>query len=858
MIKYNKPIMSKKYVKISFFVLSASLCLSATRTAGAQSIYERVLMPPAGLSSGGDPFLIALNPASMGLNVGWEGAYYHSELKSQDAIAGNGDAIYLTSPALWIFHLGFGFESVRPVQAWKEHWFVSEGRQTGNWSMLTFALAARLGDVASIGASLRTYVADENETFHRLTTWDAGIHLHPSPYMSLAMSVIDISTPKLPGLEGSIERTWGVGIAIRPLGRDILTLSFDNLMGQTSRNDILRGFVEVKPIRGLAIQALMEMWLGDSGFMDDQKDFAFQASLGLRFELPYVGVFGAAHMGNRIGSPYLGFTVGVRISGQYYLSLIMPKRLIKIDLDGSLDGEEAVELLLYLDAVRKEPSIRGVVLEMKGFEAMPGLVQDIVDAIDRMKEGGKQVFCYEAGLGSSASTYACSHATAYYFSPVGGTMIAGSKMRIFYYTGLLKKLGVNAQIFRIGDYKSFPETVTLEGPSEKAAEEYKDVLKDIYDGMTADIAQGRKFGNGASGASSVIAGGPYNSNEAVEKNLADGVIWEDQLRETIEKKIGKKVILSKQFDFSTKAPDKWTPGRRIGVVVISGTMVDGKSRKIPLLGFETAGSETIVDALDAAAKNPSIAAVVLRVDSGGGSAVAAEKIWRAVEQLAEKKPVVASFGSVAASGGYYAAVSADEIYAEPSTITGSIGIFMGKADLSELLKKIGINVAVFKEGGEKADMNAFYRPYTDEEIDKIKSEINYVYNIFLNRVSKGRKMDKSAVHDAAQGRIWSGMKAKQKGLVSKTGSFLDAVDRARKLAKLPSWAPVVSLTKKRPGFLMKVLASSISVDSQTKDLAHVLEGMVKKSDASKVISPLAVTIGSEEPLAMVDSVFLWE
>lgn len=844
--------------KILFLPVLTAISLAGIRTADAQSIYERVLMPPAGLSSGGDPFLIAWNPASMGLNSGWEGVYYHSELRSQDIIAGKGDAIYLTSPALWIFHLGFGFENVRPSQEWKDRWWAPEGRQMGSWSMLTFALAARLGDVASIGASVRTYAADENETFHRLTTWDAGIHLHPSPYMSLAVSVIDISTPKLPAPEGSIERTWGVGIGIRPLGRDILTLSIDNLLGQTSRNDILRAFVEVKPIRGLAIQALMEMWLGDVGFMDDARDVAFTASIGVRLELPYVGVFGAAHMGNRIGSPYLGFTVGVRVSGQYYLSVIMPRRFIKIDLDGGLDGEEAVDLLLYLDAVRKEPSIRGVVLDMNGFEAMPGLVQDIVDAIDRLKEGGKQVFCYEAGIGNSASTYTCSHATAYYFSPVGGTMLAGSKMRVFYYTGLLKKLGVNAQIFRIGDYKSFPESVTLEGPTEKAAEEYKDVLKDIYDGMTADIAQGRKFGKGASEASDIIAGGPYNSNEAVEKNLADAVIWEDQIRETIEKKIGKKVVLSKQFDFATKAPDKWTPGRQIGVVVISGTMVDGKSRKIPLLGFEMAGAETIVDALEGAAKNPSIAAVVLRVDSGGGSAIAAEKIWRAVKQLAGKKPVVASFGSVAASGGYYAAVSADEIYAEPSTITGSIGIFAGKADISELMKKVGISVAVFKEGSGKADMNAFYRPYTDEEVEKVRSEINHFYNIFLDRVSEGRKMDKGAVHEMAQGRIWSGKKAKQKGLVSKNGSFLDAVDRARKLAKLPSWAPVVSLTKPHKSFLMKLLASSISINAQAKDLAEIVGGMVKKSDASKVLSPLAVTMSSEEPLAMVDSVFLWE
>lgn len=840
--------------------MTASIVILSAAVVNAQSIHERVLMPPTGLSSSSDPFLISWNPAAMALTSGWEAVYFHSEIQSQNILPGTGDAAYITSPVFGPLYLGFGLENVRPAGDWKDAWGYGVVKP-GNWTMLTFAAAFRLQEIAAIGANVRTYIADENPRFDNVTTWDMGLHLHPSPYMAMTFSVHDISTPYTRLEAGgpiSIERTWGVGIAIRPLGRDFLTLSIDNLLGQTSKNDILRTFIEIRPVRGLAIQGLVEMWFGDIDPMSVDKDCEFQATVGLRLDLPNVGIFGAAHMADRMNSPYLGFSAGVRVSGQYYPSLIIPKRFVKVPLEGRLDGEEAVSMLLYFDAVKKEPSIRGIVLDVKSFRAMPGLIQDIIDGIDRMKKAGKKVFCYEEGIGNLSSAYLCSHADGYYIGPAGGTMLSGYRVRIFYYTGLLKKLGVNAQIFRIGEYKSFPEKLTLEGPSEESTEEHKDVLKDIFNNLTADIAEGRKFGRGADKTAEIIAKGPFNAHDAVDENLADGVIYRDEIKKTIEKKVGKKIVLSKKFNFSKKVPEKWSSGRKIGVVVITGTIVDGKSRKVPLLGLQTAGSETLVTILNKARKDPQVAALVLRVESGGGSGIASEKIWRAVKRLAEKKPVVASFGSVAASGGYYSAASATEIYALPSTITGSIGLFAGKADLSELLKKLGISVAVFKEGSDKADMNALYRPYTEKEIAVVKKEINYFYNIFLDRVAEGRGMKKGDVHEVAQGRIWSGLKAQRNGLVDKTGGFLDAVDRARKLAKLPSWAPVVSLTKKPKSIMEKLLSFAAPLDSGTKDLVEIVEEMVDKTEASRIISPLIITINNEEPLAMIDGVFLFE
>ncbi len=831
---------------------------SGVRPAAAQSIVERLVPPPAGLASSSNPFLISLNPAAMALTRSWEIEYYHTELKSQDVLAGTGDAVYATSPVFGPLYLGFGFENVRPPDEWSDTW-MPELTSKGSWSMLTFAMAFRLGEMASIGANIRKYKSDTNPRFDGVTSWDMAAHLHPSPYMSLMVSVHDISTPRLPYPDDSIERTWGVGVAVRPLGRDFLTISVDNLYGEVSRNDILRTYLEIKPVRGLAIQGLMEMWFGDEGFMDDTREFAFQASVGLRLDFPHVGIFGAVHMANRVGSPYLGFTLGARLSGQKYMSMAAPRRYLMVPLTGSVGGEDAVALMLYLDAARKEPAIRGVILDVQGFNAAPGTVQDIIDAVQRIKGMGKQVLCYSEGVASGSGLCVCSHADAFYLGPAGGTNFSGSKMRMFYFTGLLEKLGVNAQIFRVGKYKSYPEMLTLDGPSEESTKTHRELLEETFQSLTAEIAEGRKFEKGAEQAAALIAKGPYNALEMVDENLADGIIFRDQIAATIEKRIGKKINLTKKFDFSKKAPDTWMDGRRIGVVVISGTMVEGKTRTVPLLGYKLAGAETLVPVLEKARTDPKIAALVLRVDSGGGSAFASERIWRAVQRVAERKPVIASFGSAAASGGYYAAVAAHEIYAQPSTVTGSIGLFAGKADLTGLLGKLGISVTMWKEGGDRADMESWFRPYTKDEITFIKKQVTHFYNLFLDRVAEGRKMKKADIHAVAQGRVWSGRKAKELGLVDKNGGFLDAVDRARKLAKLPAWAPVVSLTKKKKkSLLMRLLGSSLSLGSKSEQLVEAIEEAAGKTETAKIVSPLIMTLDNEKPLAMAEYVILWD
>jgi protease-4 len=287
----------------------------------------------------------------------------------------------------------------------------------------------------------------------------------------------------------------------------------------------------------------------------------------------------------------------------------------------------------------------------------------------------------------------------------------------------------------------------------------------------------------------------------------------------------------------------------VGIITISGGIVEGKSRNVPVLGIDTAGDETLIKAIDGARKNPQITAVVLRIDSGGGSALASDRIWRAVQRLAEKKPVIASFGGVAASGGYYIAAPVTEIVASPSTVTGSIGLFYGKADLSELLDKLGVNVTVLETGGENVDMESWHRPYTDDEVALLQTQLEHFYNLFLERVAAGRGMTREQVHEIAQGRIWTGASALENGLVDSNGGLAFAIERARTLGEVPAWVAVQDLNP-APGLFQKIVSNFMarSDDGTVKDLAS----MLAQSTGLIELFPTAMFMLREEqtPLAL--------
>jgi protease-4 len=282
-------------------------------------------------------------------------------------------------------------------------------------------------------------------------------------------------------------------------------------------------------------------------------------------------------------------------------------------------------------------------------------------------------------------------------------------------------------------------------------------------------------------------------------------------------------------------------------VLIDGSIVDGENVDVPFLDVHMSGGRTIVKTIDDMAADSRIRAIVLRIDSPGGAVMASDQIWRAVKRARDKKPVIASMGDVAASGGYYAACAANEIWASPSTITGSIGIFYGKVDLAPIAEKFGVGITVAKRGAH-AGADSLYRPFTDEERAALADKIRLWYRQFIERVAVGRKMSPDKVDALARGRVYSGDAAKENGLVDHLGGFGSALLRARELAHLGPDAEVVVRPTRPSTLLDYVFQSGGARMNQNETLGLMPE--VLKPFLSRVY--LLSRFGAATPMALYE------
>jgi len=830
-------------------------CLAAILFAAegrAQIFSDRVLAPAGNITSGARAHMLALNPSAMTLTGGWEVEYMHAEVAGgQGLVPGTGDAVYGTARVFGPLYLGLGFEFVRPPSAYLDG-HLGAGYSAEGWAMGVFAIGARLGKMLSLGTSVRAWISPtDHDRMHGLAAWDVALHLHPCQYFSFLAAVYDLNAPSKGGMHPlAVERTWGMGMAVRPLGRDLLTIGVDNFVGERSRNDTLRLSLEGQIVRGVGIAATASLLFGDDYPMAGSADgdlFDVQVALALRIDTSHVGIWSAAHLttmqtGDGFdGGPVLGWLVGIRISGQRYKTVLAPRRYVPVPLEGDLEASGVAAWIIALDALSRDPLVDGLIVEPRSFAAPPGAIQDLREAIERVREKGKHVVCH-ADEATASAYYLCTAGDRIYIGPAGGVRLSGYSMRLVFFTGLLEKLGVNAQIVRIGEYKSYPEQFTLKSPSAPALEQDRELLGEVWSRIVADVAAGR--GMDYEKAASILEEGPFNAGEAVANGLADAVVYSDEVESLIEEDLGRRILVDSGYWSSSRRPDMWSAGKKkVAVLVVGGGIVEGKSRSIPLVGISLAGDKSLVKALDSARTDPSIGAVVLRVESGGGSSIASDRIWRAVHRLAQKKPVVASIGGVAASGGYYIVAPATEIYANPSSVTGSIGLFYGKADLSGLLSKLGISVTVLSEGGDRTDMDSWHRPYTPEEVAFLEKELDHFYNVFLARVSSGRGMTKEEVDEIGRGRVWSGSRAGEKRLVDRLGGLSSAIDRARELGKVPAWVPVVDITP-GPGLFEKIVGKFTGAkQGSVQDLAALLA----QAAGLGAVYPLAAALVRRDP-----------
>lgn len=444
-------------------------------------------------------------------------------------------------------------------------------------------------------------------------------------------------------------------------------------------------------------------------------------------------------------------------------------------------------LLTQLRKAKVDNRIAAVMLDIDFPGIGWGKADELRDAVKEFKTSGKPVYAYME-IGTNREYYIATAADKIFLPPPGDLYINGFAAEAMFYKGSLDKLGIEADVIQIGPkYKNAPDRYTRKEMSEGQREVINALLDEYYGRFTNGIAESRK--KAVEDVKVLIDDAPYNATQAKSLGLIDDAFYREQVDNELKTKLGykadDKLRTIKGGDYREIPSDSLglNKGERVAIIYASGAINVGRSSNGPLTG-EMAGSDTLVNAVNDAANDKAIKAIVLRVDSPGGSALASDLIWYALENAKAKKPVVVSMGDVAASGGYYIACNANKIVAEPSTITGSIGVFMGKPVVKGLYDWLGVtNEYVMR--GKNAGIFRETEKWTPEERQKMEAQTNGIYfDNFVPKVAQGRNKNTEEVNTLGQGRVWTGTQARSNGLIDEFGGLERAIDIAKELAGL--------------------------------------------------------------------------
>ncbi len=466
-------------------------------------------------------------------------------------------------------------------------------------------------------------------------------------------------------------------------------------------------------------------------------------------------------------------------------------------------------LLAQFRKAKTDKRITAVMLEIDESSAGWAKAEEIRGAIQDFRTSGKPVYAY-LEYGMNKDYYIATACDKVFVPPPGELFINGLAADVMFFRGSLDKLGIYPDIYQIGKYKSAGDTFTQKQMSDAHREFINSLLDDLYGRYIDGIAKARN--KSSDDIKALIDNSPYNAAQAKEAGLIDGALYHDEVEKELKKRLGYKdsdeLHIAKGSDYRQISQESLglNKGEKIAIVYAAGDITSGKSQ-FGGNGEETIGSDSLAKTLEEARNDQSIKAIVLRVDSPGGSGLASDIIWRAIESAKEKKPVVVSMSDVAASGGYYIACGANKIVAEPSTITGSIGVVGGKPVVKGLYDWLGItNEYVMR--GKNAGMFRETEKFNDSERKKFEEFLNSTYEDFITKVGKGRNRDKKDIDAIGQGRVWTGQQGKDRGLVDEYGGLDRAIEVAKQLAKIPADRGVQRIIMPKPPTFFEQLMSS--------------------------------------------------
>jgi len=705
--------------------------------------------------------------------------------------------------------------------------------QNGNSLAYRFGAGMELAKGSYFG-----YGIDFSKQMH--AEFALGMIYRPAEFVSIGATMNNFT-----GSNG-LNPNYRAGLALRPLGPRV-TLAADALF----KYNPVKSEYAVDSQINLSAEIVNGINLG--AYYDTQTQ---TAGIGFGMNLSHFGASGYSDVSssgtglynNGIGN--VDYTEATRHSlfshpkQNKYIILELNGPIIEgkppLGLFGTAAGRSVASIIFQIDKYAKNDDIRGIVLFINNPTAGLAKLQEIREALQRFQASGKTVIAY-MDRGGNSQYFLASVADKVYLNPAGDLWLTGVSAQMLFVKGLLHKAGIKAEFEHIGKYKSAADMFTEDTITTANAEQLNAYLDDFYETFTQAIAHSRNMD--IDQIKSMVDNGPYSAKGALKAGLVDSLIYRDQLRPLVEDDGGKgSNTLISDSDYNKKSNWNYTwetPKKdKIAVIYAIGEITTGKSERSPFTGISNMGSETMVKAIKKARENSSVKAIVLRVDSPGGSALASDMIWREIAKTTtgeKAKPVIVSMSDVAGSGGYYIAVGADKILADPTTITGSIGVIGGKFSFEGLFDKFGIKTATIKRG-ENADFMGNFHDMSPGDHEKLYALISDTYDDFITKVSEGRGIPKDSVDQLGRGRIYSGLDAKDIGLVDEIGGIKEALQEAKSAAKIPEDEEVGLVYYPKYSFDFFDLLNDSGIFTGQTQLPHQLKQVMAELDRAQLLA----------------------
>ncbi|MBK9070604.1 MAG: signal peptide peptidase SppA [Myxococcales bacterium] len=754
---------------------------------------------------------------------------YEGAAESQATAAGWGAGLFVASAPrrFWAGSaVATGLEFIRPTA----------GRVTpsvGTPLRLTNALAVPLGATAGLGVAWHHYC--DRGPLGGLDTFTLGLAARLGRHVSFGAVLRDANAPIVQGAE--VQRRYELEATMRPWRDARMEVRLGGRVGEV-RGDVgawAGAAVRVAPGVTLNATALTRQAFVIDGEGGERKTRDVEGWLGLSIAAGKTVMSTWGGLGRRgQANGFRGAGGSIAIFASPRASQVRhPPRLERVVLRGAMTDRTLRETVDRLTWLARQDNVKVVTLAIDDLAAGWATMRELRLAVAQLA-ATKQVYAYLVGAGMR-EYYVASAASKVYVDPAGGLRLLGVASASVFVRDFIEQLGGQAEFEKIAEYKSAPEMFTEMGPTPAAQAMRDELVGELFDVLVKDVARSRRLSEEA--ARDALVGGPYAPVSEKLAPLIDGVATPAELSEIISKghpgvRVGRN---------QPPEPETWS-SPVIGLVYIDGDIVDGASRETPLIGRRAVGSKTVVAALSELAANRRVQAVVIRINTPGGSALASELISRKISEVAAHKPVFCSLGDVAASGGYFAAAACSRVFASPNTITGSIGIFAGKFNFASGLARLGIAVHVSKRG-DRADMDGFARARTEEEQALVREQLRYYYGRFVDTVAKGRGLTTAQVDATGRGLVISGRRALAVGLVDELGTFADAIAAARAQAGIAEADEVqlISLPRRQRGLLQLVsrfITAQASLEpSSTSQLPPYVREALEAIPTSLLLEP---------------------